>query len=432
MVPDGSSVAPVGRMGRHEFDLDDPSQHQRRQARRSVRRRRPPLGHRPGAGPRRLGAARPQRGVGVVLYVAGWLLLPADGRDTAPAEDMFGDTLRRWPREVWVAIVVIACVAGFALFSAITPFGIGPAVVVAADLVLRLLPEADRPPNGRSSLAAAGRRAAPAGGRRSATPVRRPPSPRRPRPGSGGSPSTRRPSGRPFPRSRRWTGPPPGTVRPAPGLRPADVPARSGRRPGPGRRPGAGTAGGLPRHPRSGGPLRRADGIQRSGAAGPSRAATVRPPTALGDAAGPGPDHERPRHRGHPGRRIPPPCTPPRRCWSSGSPWCWPPGWAGPADCCRWERCWPSCVLGLSAVTPARVEHPCADRSGLADHVRHPGPVPAGGDARDVGTLTVDLSRLTLATDTTYAARVDLGTHRGDRAPEHPTWSSTTAPTPAR
>ena len=70
-------------------------------------------------------------GVGVILYVAGWLLLPADGRETAPAEDMFGDAVRKWPREVWVAIVVIACVAGFALFSGIAPFGIGPAVVVA-------------------------------------------------------------------------------------------------------------------------------------------------------------------------------------------------------------------------------------------------------------------------------------------------------------
>ena len=70
-------------------------------------------------------------GIGVILYAAGWLLLPADGRDTAPAEDMFGDAVRKWPREVWVAIVVIACVAGFALFSGITPFGIGPAVVVA-------------------------------------------------------------------------------------------------------------------------------------------------------------------------------------------------------------------------------------------------------------------------------------------------------------
>jgi phage shock protein PspC (stress-responsive transcriptional regulator) len=70
-------------------------------------------------------------GIGAILYLAGWLLLPADGRDTAPAEDMFGDAVRKWPREVWVAIVVIACVAGFGVFKGITPFGIGSAVVVA-------------------------------------------------------------------------------------------------------------------------------------------------------------------------------------------------------------------------------------------------------------------------------------------------------------
>ena len=70
-------------------------------------------------------------GLGVILYLAGWLLIPADGRETSSAEDMFGDSVRRWPREVWVAIVVIACVAGFAVFGGFAPFGIGPAVVVA-------------------------------------------------------------------------------------------------------------------------------------------------------------------------------------------------------------------------------------------------------------------------------------------------------------
>ena len=40
-------------------------------------------------------------GLGVVLYLAGWLLLPADGQETSPAEDMFGDSVRKWPREVW-------------------------------------------------------------------------------------------------------------------------------------------------------------------------------------------------------------------------------------------------------------------------------------------------------------------------------------------
>jgi phage shock protein PspC (stress-responsive transcriptional regulator) len=70
-------------------------------------------------------------GVGVILYVAGWLLLPTDGRDTAPVDDLFGATARSWPREVWIAIVSIACVAAFALFGQLTPFGIGPALVIA-------------------------------------------------------------------------------------------------------------------------------------------------------------------------------------------------------------------------------------------------------------------------------------------------------------
>ena len=66
-------------------------------------------------------------GVGLVLYLAGWLLLPVDGRDKAPVDDMFGDAARKWPREVWIAIVVIACVGRFALFGSVGPFGIGPA-----------------------------------------------------------------------------------------------------------------------------------------------------------------------------------------------------------------------------------------------------------------------------------------------------------------
>ena len=70
-------------------------------------------------------------GIGLVLYLAGWLLLPADGRDTAPVDDLFGTASRKWPREVWIAVVVISCVAAFTLFSGLMPFGIGPALVLA-------------------------------------------------------------------------------------------------------------------------------------------------------------------------------------------------------------------------------------------------------------------------------------------------------------
>ena len=238
-------------------------------------------------------------GIGVILYVAGWLLLPVEGKDKAPAEDMFGDTLRKWPREVWVAIVVMACVAGFALFRGISPFSIGPAVVVAADLVLRLLQGSGCANAGPASPPPPAVPPPPVVP--SATPAPRPPSPRRLRPGSGGSPSTRPAGDRSPGPAVDW--PAPGNFTPPPAPRP--LPARSGRRPGPGRRPGA-----VQRRPSSPRPTPWASTSSRrdpaSGAAGPSRAATVRSPAALGRAAGPGADHVRSRHRGLPGRRHPP------------------------------------------------------------------------------------------------------------------------------
>lgn len=70
-------------------------------------------------------------GVGAVLYLAGWLLIPLAGRTSAPLDDLLGDGTRRWPREVWVTLVVVACVAAFATFGTFAPFGVGPAVVLA-------------------------------------------------------------------------------------------------------------------------------------------------------------------------------------------------------------------------------------------------------------------------------------------------------------
>jgi phage shock protein PspC (stress-responsive transcriptional regulator) len=69
--------------------------------------------------------------IGLILYVAGWLLLPADGRETALVDDLFGTASRKWSREVWIAVVSIACVAALALFGELSPFGIGPALVIA-------------------------------------------------------------------------------------------------------------------------------------------------------------------------------------------------------------------------------------------------------------------------------------------------------------
>lgn len=70
-------------------------------------------------------------GIGVVLYLAGWLLIPVEGKDKAPVDDFFGASGRRWSKEVWIALVVIACITVFALFGSISPFGVGPAVVLA-------------------------------------------------------------------------------------------------------------------------------------------------------------------------------------------------------------------------------------------------------------------------------------------------------------
>ena len=70
-------------------------------------------------------------GIGLVLYLAGWLLIPVEGSDKAPVDDLFGESARRWPREVWITLVVIASLAMFAIFGMLTPFGIGPAIVIA-------------------------------------------------------------------------------------------------------------------------------------------------------------------------------------------------------------------------------------------------------------------------------------------------------------
>jgi phage shock protein PspC (stress-responsive transcriptional regulator) len=70
-------------------------------------------------------------GIGLVLYLAGWLLVPVDGKQTSVLDDTFGRQTRTWPREVWVVVVVLACVISFAVFSPLLPFGLGPAAVLA-------------------------------------------------------------------------------------------------------------------------------------------------------------------------------------------------------------------------------------------------------------------------------------------------------------
>ena len=71
-------------------------------------------------------------GVGVILYLAGWLLLPVAGTDRAAVDDLFGGAAARWPRELWVTLVVVACVVSFGVFGAISPFGLAPALALLA------------------------------------------------------------------------------------------------------------------------------------------------------------------------------------------------------------------------------------------------------------------------------------------------------------
>ncbi len=70
-------------------------------------------------------------GIGLVLYLAGWLLIPVEGSDKALADDLFGESVRRWPKELWITLVVVASLAMFAIFGALSPVGIGPAIVIA-------------------------------------------------------------------------------------------------------------------------------------------------------------------------------------------------------------------------------------------------------------------------------------------------------------
>jgi phage shock protein PspC (stress-responsive transcriptional regulator) len=70
-------------------------------------------------------------GVGFVLYLVGWLMIPVDGKDKAPVDEMFGEAARKWPRELWLTVVVLACVGLFVAFGSAGPFSFGPALIIA-------------------------------------------------------------------------------------------------------------------------------------------------------------------------------------------------------------------------------------------------------------------------------------------------------------
>ncbi|HYP45954.1 MAG TPA: PspC domain-containing protein [Propionibacteriaceae bacterium] len=70
-------------------------------------------------------------GVGVVLYLAGWLMMPGANRSHPTVFDTVGDQLRSWPRELRIALVVVGGVVMLGMVRKLTPFGFGPAVVLA-------------------------------------------------------------------------------------------------------------------------------------------------------------------------------------------------------------------------------------------------------------------------------------------------------------
>ncbi len=71
-------------------------------------------------------------GIGVVLYVAGWLLIPVEGQDKSRLDDLIDGQARTLSREAWLVIVAVLCIAAFPVLGVVAPFGFGPAVIVAA------------------------------------------------------------------------------------------------------------------------------------------------------------------------------------------------------------------------------------------------------------------------------------------------------------
>lgn len=70
-------------------------------------------------------------GIGLVLYGAGWLMVPIDGRDRSQLDELWPQT-RRWSKEWRVAIVAAACLLCLGASSWVVPVGLVAAAVLAA------------------------------------------------------------------------------------------------------------------------------------------------------------------------------------------------------------------------------------------------------------------------------------------------------------
>ncbi len=70
-------------------------------------------------------------GIGLVLYAAGWLMVPLEGRELSRLDDLLPQT-RRWSRELRIGIVAVICLLCIGASSWVVPFGLAAAAVLAA------------------------------------------------------------------------------------------------------------------------------------------------------------------------------------------------------------------------------------------------------------------------------------------------------------
>lgn len=69
-------------------------------------------------------------GIGLVLYAVAWAALPAEGKP-APIDE-YWPAARRLPKPAQVAGIVVACLIVASVLYPVMPFGVGPALVMAA------------------------------------------------------------------------------------------------------------------------------------------------------------------------------------------------------------------------------------------------------------------------------------------------------------
>ena len=70
-------------------------------------------------------------GIGLVLYAAGWLMIPAVGETRTHLDDTF-PRVARWPRELRLLLVAAVGIAVAIALSPFLPFGLGSAAILAA------------------------------------------------------------------------------------------------------------------------------------------------------------------------------------------------------------------------------------------------------------------------------------------------------------